>query len=88
MNAKKNLQNRIQGWFPSTPTIPSHTRPLIVQNTQTPAPPIPPPLENKLQRNIGIIIGLGIGVLLLGSAGAFFTSRTIMRLRVSSVTLE
>jgi hypothetical protein len=38
-------------------------------------PPPPPDLENKFQRNIGILIGLGLGLLLLGFFGLMISNQ-------------
>ena len=76
MNPKKYL-NRIRGWLPSTPTLPHHqNRAPILESTKALANPLPPPLENKFQRNGGIVIGMGIGLLLIGSVGALIASQT------------
>ena len=71
MNAKKSLQNRIRGWLPSTPKL-SQVQPRtpLLKNLKDVANSLPPMLEKKYQRNINITIGIGLGVLLIGSAGA------------------
>jgi hypothetical protein len=77
MKTKKQVQAIIRGWFPSTPTVPHHqNRTPILENTKALANPLPPLLENKFQRNGGIVIGMGIGLLLIGSAGALIASQT------------
>jgi hypothetical protein len=77
MNAKKSLESRIRGWFPSTPNLPhQQDRTPRLQNTKAVANPLPPLLENKFQRNGGIVIGMGIGLLLIGAVGALITSQT------------
>jgi hypothetical protein len=38
-------------------------------------PPPPPDLENKFQRNIGLLIGLGLGLLLLGFFGLMISNQ-------------
>jgi hypothetical protein len=77
MKNKKTLESRIRGWFPSTPTLPqlkgksSKIRNLGVQ-TNLPPPP-PPSLETKFQRGSGLAIGIGLGILMIGSMGALFS---------------
>lgn len=76
--SKKSLENRIRGWLPSTPTLPHQhqNRTTILESTKALANPLPPVLENKFQRNGGIVIGMGIGLLLIGSVGALIASQT------------
>jgi hypothetical protein len=77
MNTKKSLANRIKGWFPATPTLPQNQKTsLPLQNAKTLVKPLPPLLENKFQRNGGIIIGMGVGLLMIGSIGASFSYQT------------
>jgi hypothetical protein len=77
MKRKRTIENRIRGWFPSTPTLPQHpNRAPRLEHAKTLANPLPPILENKFQRNGGIVIGLGIGLLLIGSVGALIASQT------------
>jgi uncharacterized membrane protein len=75
MNMKRSLESRIRGWFPSTPTLPAHNKALI-QNTMPRASPLPLALENKYQRWVGILIGLGLGMFVIGVGGAIFTNTT------------
>jgi hypothetical protein len=77
MNVKKSLENRVRGWLPTTPTLPRRqTSAPLLQNTKIPFPPPPQMFENKFQRNVGILIGFGIGLLVIGFAGALFTYLT------------
>jgi hypothetical protein len=79
MKQKETLENRIRGWLPSTPTLPRQLNSTpVLQNTKTPIPLPPPPqmFENRFQRNVGILIGFGIGLLAIGFAGALFTNLT------------
>jgi uncharacterized membrane protein len=71
----KSLQKRIRGWFPSTPTLPTQTK-AFIQNTLPRASPLPPTLESKYQRWVGILIGLGLGMFVIGVGGAIFTNTT------------
>ena len=77
MKHKRTIENRIRGWLPSTPTLPQHQNRIPkIENTKVSANPLPPLLENKFQRNGGIVIGMGIGLLLIGSVGALIASQT------------
>jgi hypothetical protein len=77
MNLKKSLENRIRGWLPSTPTQPRQQDRLpTLRNTKALASPLPPILENKYQRNGGIVIGMGLGLLLIGVVGTMIASQT------------
>jgi hypothetical protein len=78
MHPLKALQNRIRGWFPSIPTVPQQQKNEIgkIGFTKTSANPLPKLLENKYQRNGGIVIGLGLGLLMIGSLGALVSYQT------------
>jgi hypothetical protein len=77
MKRKRTIENLIRGWLPSTPTMPHHqNRTPALQSTKALANPLPPVLENRFQRNGGIVIGLGIGLLLIGAVGALIASQT------------
>ena len=71
MNMKKTLENRIRGWLPSTPKTP-HIQPITpeLKSLKAVVNPLPPISEKKYQRNIGMVVGIGLGLLLIGSAGA------------------
>jgi hypothetical protein len=82
MNVKKSLEKRIKGWFPSTPKLPcQQDRTPILKNTKALTTQLPPMLENKFQRNGGILIGIGIGVLLIGTLGALVSLQTYSEVR-------
>ena len=68
----RTLSNRIRGWFPSTPTLPQNITPRLSQAKML-LNPLPPLLENKHQRNSGIVIGIGLGLLMIGALGASFS---------------
>jgi hypothetical protein len=53
----------------------------MIENTEALSKPLPPLLENKFQRNGGIIIGIGLGLLLIGSAGALIANQTYSEAR-------
>jgi hypothetical protein len=77
MTIRKSLGNRIRGWLPTTPTLPRRqTNAPLLHNTKIPFPPPPQMVENKFQLNVGILIGFGIGLLVIGFAGALFTNLT------------
>lgn len=77
MTIRKSLGNRIRGWLPTTPTLPRRqTSTIVFQNAKNPFNPLPPMIENKFQLNVGILIGFGIGLLVIGFAGALFTNLT------------
>lgn len=82
MNVKKSFGNRIRGWFPSTPNLPhQQDRAPALQNAKAMANPLPPMLESKFQRDGGIVIGLGMGLLLIGTVGALIASQTYGEVR-------
>ena len=74
MNTKKT-QARIRGWFPSTPTLPQEKNGIGKMGlNKTTANPLPPPMESKFQRGVGILIGFGIGLTALGFGAALTTN--------------
>jgi hypothetical protein len=82
MKRQKNLANRIRGWLPSTPTLPrSQKTTIALQNIKALANPLPPLLENKFQRSVGILIGFGIGLLLIGFGGASMAYQTTLKFK-------
>ncbi len=83
MNLKKYIENRIRGWLPKEPTLPRPQRSgPVAENTKVPAKPdvtvIP---ERRLQLSNGILIGLGIALILIGSLGWFSVSYTYETLK-------
>jgi hypothetical protein len=74
MTSKKSLENRIRGWLPTTPKLPQvqPRTPMLKSLSAVTYPPPPPMSDKKYQQNIGMVIGLGIGILIVGSAGALF----------------
>jgi hypothetical protein len=75
MNVKKSLQNRTRGWLPKTPKLPQvqPRTPTLKSLRAVTYPPPPPMSDKKYQRNIGMVIGLALGMLIIGSAGALFS---------------
>ena len=73
MNVKKSLEHRIRGWLPTTPKLPQvQPRTTMLKSLKAVTYPPPPPMsEKKYQRNIGMVIGLGLGILMIGLVGAF-----------------
>lgn len=70
MEIKETLK-KVRGWFPSTPRVTDNQKATaLLQNVKAESKPLPPVLENKFQRNGGLIIGIGLGVLMIGSIGA------------------
>jgi hypothetical protein len=77
VKAKQSLQNRIRGWFPSTPTLPQQKTSLPkLQNNVAVVNQFPAAIELKYQRWIGILLGFGIGLLILGFGAAFTSNLT------------
>ena len=77
MNVKKSLGNRIRGWLPNTPKLPQYQTPqLKITPTKNLANPLPPVLEIKFQRSVGIFIGFGVGLMVLGFGAALMTNLT------------
>lgn len=77
MNVRKSLASRIRGWLPSTPSLPRRQASItVLEKTKTQFNPLSPMFENRFQRNVGILIGFGVGLLVIGFAGALFTNLT------------
>jgi hypothetical protein len=82
MNAKKYLETRIRGWLPTNPTLShQHQKTTTLKNTEVLANPLPTLFEKKFQRNTGILIGFGIGLLALGFGGAALNHHTYVEVQ-------
>ena len=82
MNKKENLGSRIRGWFQRTRTIGTvpNKQDRISSLEKPRFLPLPPPLEEKFQRNNYIVIYMGIVFLLLGSFEALVTANNYSQL--------
>jgi hypothetical protein len=77
LNYKKQLENRIRGWLPKTPTLPNYgNNTPKMQNTNALSKPMPRILDYKFYRNSGMMIGLGIALVLAGFLGCLSVSTT------------
>lgn len=72
----RGKRKKLRGWFPQTPTLPKNQTNLTIQSTRTLVKPLPTLLENKFQRESGIIIGIGVGFLMIGSLGTLVSHQT------------
>lgn len=70
------LKNRIRGWFPGTPVMPNPQATPQMQPSRIKPTPLPPQLEGKYQRDVGLGVGLGLGPVLLGGFGTLMSMQT------------
>jgi hypothetical protein len=77
------LENRVRGWLPKEPTLPSPKRRGPASESSRPPTRIDVTTipERKLQLGKGIVIGLGIALTLIGLLGWLSASRTYETLK-------
>jgi hypothetical protein len=78
MNLLRYVEERVRGWLPKEPTLPCPQRSdSVAENTKVPAKPdVTTMPESRRQLSNGIVIGLGIGLVLLGSLGWLYVNYT------------
>jgi hypothetical protein len=72
----ENLENKIRGWLPREPESPYHQKTPHLEKARLLVKPAAPFMDIKVQRNIGIAFGLGLGILLVGLVGCLDVNRT------------